>query len=129
VYQWLNHEPAGAVVELPMCGTADPGCIDESWYMYYSAYHWHPTVNGGGGFRPRDWDRRISALATYPDAPAWVEMRALHVRYVIIHRDFPNWNEVDRYLKTSESGLSARQFSVVRFGSDIALDLGKAATT
>ena len=52
VYRWLAVQPPGPVAELPMCGAPGPWCGEESAYMYYSTYHWHPLLNGGGGFFP-----------------------------------------------------------------------------
>jgi hypothetical protein len=82
--QWLAVAPRGPVLELPW---------DEEhpeWggrYLYWSTLHWHPMVNGWGGFFPV----RATALGTtgrhFPVGPAVRELRAAGVRYVVVHLD------------------------------------------
>ena len=82
--QWLAASPRGPVLELPW---------DEEhpeWggrYLYWSTLHWHPMVNGWGGFSPVG----ATALGTtgrhFPVGPTVRELRAAGVRYVVVHLD------------------------------------------
>jgi hypothetical protein len=89
VYQWLSRQAPGAVLELPICGLPGAACAEESAYMYDSTYHWHPLVNGGGGFFPPDWLAQTSILNRFPARDACARIRALGVRYIVVHPDFP----------------------------------------
>ena len=87
VYHWLAAQPAGrAVLELPI-GLGDKRVWAEQAQMMYAAtYHWHPIVNGTGGFAPPGYDHDAPLYNSFP-APA--ALRLLHgrgVSYVIVHR-------------------------------------------
>ena len=68
VYAWLHRQPAGTVLELPICDQRLPwsSCTEEFIYMYYQTYHWHPLVNGWAGSYPRDWGARTTTLGRFP---------------------------------------------------------------
>jgi hypothetical protein len=125
VYKWLARQPQGPVVELPMCGMPGPPCLEESWYMYYSAYHWHPLLNGGGGFYPRDWNSRVANIATFPASRAQITLDTLGDRYVIVHRDYPRFASVVSLLNQSFDPATAEsRWRVLSVGADIVIDRG-----
>jgi hypothetical protein len=64
--------------------------------MYYSTYHWHPMVNGGGGFFPPAWLAQTSVLNSFPSRAACARIRALGVRFIVIHPNFPDLARVAR---------------------------------
>ncbi|MGH2388877.1 MAG: hypothetical protein ACRDIE_11805 [Chloroflexota bacterium] len=117
VYKWLANQPTGVLLELPICGLPGQPCLEESTYMYYSTYHWHPLVNGGGGFFPADWSRRIAPLQSFPSPAADAMIKQLGVRYVVAHPDFPRYSEAKRFCMRSNSCSGYRR---IQFGGDIA---------
>jgi hypothetical protein len=89
VYRWLAHQPAGVVAELPMCRLPGAYCLEESTYMYYSTYHWHPLANGGGGFFPQGWDAETASADQFPAPSALAALEGGRVRYVVVHPNYP----------------------------------------
>ncbi len=98
VYRWLAAQPPGVVAELPLCGLRGPFCWEESSYMYYSAYHWHPLINGGGGFFPPGWPQRIAAVNLFPSPRALAALRRLDVLYIVVHPNYPRLRAVQALL-------------------------------
>ncbi|HEY8287168.1 MAG TPA: hypothetical protein VIJ28_22495 [Chloroflexota bacterium] len=115
VYRWLADQPAGVVLELPICGLPGQPCLEESTYMYYSTYHWHPLVNGGGGFFPADWNQRIGPLQTFPSPSATAMIQRLRVRYIIAHPDFPRYQAAESYC----ASVPCPGYKRLRFGAAI----------
>jgi len=82
VYMWLHdHDPQAVVAEIPDTPLAN------FTYEFYSAYHWHPLVNGISGFNPPQVGPIVAQLAAFPDGAAVENLRSLGVRYVVAHRD------------------------------------------
>jgi hypothetical protein len=81
VYQFLQTERRSVIVEFPM-GDYDPT------YMFWSTYHWHPLVNGYSGYTPADAVETTAAMDTFPDEASMARLRALGVRYILIHQAF-----------------------------------------
>jgi hypothetical protein len=71
----------GVVLELPV-PQFDP------WYEYWSATHWHPLVNGYSGYISQSYAATVDLLATFPDDRSMARLRALNVRYIVVHRAF-----------------------------------------
>jgi hypothetical protein len=111
--QWLAAAPRGAVLELPW---------DEEhpeWggrYLYWSTLHWHPMVNGWGGFFPVG----ATALGTtgrhFPVGPAVRELRAAGVRYVVVHLD--RVRPQQRQMLTSDEALPPGLILAADFGEE-----------
>ena len=91
VYSWLAKQPPGVLVELPACGLPGAYCVEESTYKYYATYHWHPLVNGGGGFFPLDWNATTATLDTFPAPAGLAVMRTHSVRYIVVHPSYPRY--------------------------------------
>lgn len=119
-YKWLAAQPSGVLLELPICGLPGQPCLEESTYMYYSTYHWHPLVNGGGGFFPAGWNGRIAPLQTFPSAAADVMIKQLDVRYVIAHPTFPRYSEAQRFCTRVKPCVGYRR---LRFGRDLVFEV------
>ena len=86
IYQPIAADPEpGAVLELPIYnGRTVP--LNAS-YMLAATSHWRPLVNGYSGHRPVDFDVTARRLMRFP-APRTIEtLRALGVRYVVLHGD------------------------------------------
>ncbi|MEI6632616.1 MAG: discoidin domain-containing protein [Chlamydiota bacterium] len=102
VYRWLKQQPGEfGVIELPM--PADGGEFEsaghENEYMRWSLYHGKRIVNGYASFRPPEYWPLADLMAHFP-APETIDvLRALGVRYVIVHADWYDYDE-DRRLNT-----------------------------
>jgi len=83
-YEMLATLPRGAVLSLPSYrGT--PEAFRESDYLLFSTRHWHSIVNGFGRQEPPRQGARLAVLATFPSSQSIAMMRALGVRYVVLH--------------------------------------------
>jgi hypothetical protein len=128
VYRALAHQPAGAVVELPMMIPHDNAyqwAVVEAPRMLYSSLDWHPRVNGYSGFVPPGYDEDAAILDTFP-APAAVQRAREHgVRYVVLHlgasQGYPMYSDatVATKLRALPRGASAE-----RHGRAWLVDLG-----
>jgi hypothetical protein len=59
-------------------------------YMFWSAWHWHPLVNGYSDYIPADFRKIAGPINGFPDPTSLEIMRVRDVRYVLIH-----WNTYD----------------------------------
>lgn len=83
VYQIVKTFDRSVVIELPIAnGDLAP------FYMYWSTAHWNPLVNGYSGYRPPDYGDTVDFMDTFPDDESISRLRALHVRYVLVHASF-----------------------------------------
>jgi hypothetical protein len=83
--RWLAARARGseAVLVLPMY---EPRAVHlESLRLLGSTAHWRPLVNGYGGVLPADYPADVSVLNTFPATAAVARLRAIHVRYVVVH--------------------------------------------
>ncbi len=83
--RWLAARPGGseAVLVLPMY---EPHAVHlESLRLLGSTAHWRPLVNGYAGVFPADHSATITLLNTFPAPAAVARLRAIHVRYVVVH--------------------------------------------
>jgi hypothetical protein len=80
VYQMLRRLPRGVVAELPMPHF-------DTIYMLSSIGHWYPLVNGYSGFIPQHYLDTADTMADFPADAAIERLRALGVRYVIVHEN------------------------------------------
>ena len=92
--------------------------------MYYSAYHWHPIVNGGGGFFPSGWNDQIIAVQSYPSTVALAALHRVHVRYLLIHGDFQRIALVRRMVGLAGGYSAALGGRILHVGPDIVIELG-----
>ncbi|MFN8496959.1 MAG: hypothetical protein U0641_03820 [Anaerolineae bacterium] len=80
VYKWLAQQPPNTpVLELPI------NTDDEYKYMYFSAYHWQPIVNGHSGFIPDKYPEIAQNAAKLPRAAAVREVRDMGVKLIVVH--------------------------------------------
>jgi hypothetical protein len=82
--RWLAARPGpDAVVVLPMY-EAHSGYV-ESLRLFGSIAHWHPLVNGYAGVFPPGYAADVATLNAFPSNAAVARLRAMYVRYVIVH--------------------------------------------
>ncbi|MCU1381557.1 MAG: hypothetical protein JWL71_254 [Acidobacteria bacterium] len=81
VYRYLQTVAPSVIVEFPISSY-------EPTFMFWSTYHWHWLVNGYSGYRPDDVVETMSLMESFPDEESIERLRALKVRYVLVHQAF-----------------------------------------
>jgi hypothetical protein len=96
-------------------------CSEESTYMYYSAYHWHPLLNGGGGFFPAGWDAETAAIDRFPASGAVASLVQHGARYLVVHPDYPGTPAVRALVRQAPGSVAIGRYRLMvrRFGGDI----------
>ncbi len=91
VYNWLSEQRTdGAVVELPA-----GNLWQDSLYVYYSAFHRKPLVNGYSGYFPGFYHHFLGELSRPVSLEVVVGLKGAGISTVLLHgpRDkFPGWN-------------------------------------
>jgi hypothetical protein len=84
VYRWLATQPVRALAEVPIRGE---GLVrKESLEMYFSSYHWKPTIHGYASY-PTQLDRLLRrAAAQFPSETALAVFQRVGVDTVVVHR-------------------------------------------
>ncbi|MBI5642857.1 MAG: hypothetical protein HY954_05215 [Deltaproteobacteria bacterium] len=84
VYRWLSESAEDwPVFEYPM---SEPH-TDEAWYMYYSIFHRKRLANGYSGFTPPLYQQMTDEMKAFPSEDSISFLKALGVRYIIIHTE------------------------------------------
>jgi hypothetical protein len=87
VYRVMRSAGPGAVIELPLpVPEGLPGA--DPFYQYWSISHWHPIVNGYTAVYTPEYIETLSLMRTFPDDPSIQRLKALGVRYLIVHKAF-----------------------------------------
>lgn len=131
LYVWLKAQPAGAVVELPM-GETGAGTANDFWYQYFTLLHRHRIVNGSSGFAPLTYEEIKRRLEHFPTAEGIELLRALDVRYVLLHTDALEnrdglpaqlvlYHDALRVVETADAGI-ALELAPVEPSRDFELD-------
>jgi hypothetical protein len=81
VYKYLQTLAPSVMVEFPLT-------VYDPTYMFWSTYHWHSLVNGYSGYTPGDVVETRALLETFPDDRSIARLRALKVRYILVHQAF-----------------------------------------
>ena len=88
VYRALDDRAQEPVVELPMVPPLTQPfewATVESPRMLFATIDWHPRVNGYSGYLPPGYAEDVALLNTFPAPDAVARIRALGVRYVVLH--------------------------------------------
>jgi len=128
VYRWLAELPGrDPVVELPMLdvyGLRRRPAFHESVYMVWSTLHWKPLANGYAGIEPREYVALREAARFFPADDFLQRLRAMGVRYVIVHRRGYGplqWARVEEGLPAAFGG--GRLTPVATFGEDLVYEV------
>ncbi len=88
VYRTLDDRGTEPVVELPMISPLTQPfewATVEAPRMLFATIDWHPRVNGYSGYLPPGYAEDVQLLNTFPSPEAVARLRALGVRYVVLH--------------------------------------------
>jgi len=99
-YRWLASRPPGSpTLELPITldeeGTPEP--YEAAQYVYASAYHWQPLVNGYSSYAPRVYEEMLQLALELPSHAAVEAMRSRGLRYVILHTGYLQTDKLVRW--------------------------------
>lgn len=127
VYHALSHRPAGAVVELPIF---DPGTDPHDWSygepsrMVWATIDFHPRVNGYSGYVSPTYYADTALLETIPAPDAMARVKALRVRYLILHVGVQT--DIQMYTEDQAHTIIAAlpAATATRFGPNYLVDLG-----
>jgi hypothetical protein len=127
-YRWLARQPRdGAVLEIPWSIPGDrwQDAIVRARYVYFSAYHRQPLVDGYSGYAPPSYDEIVGRLDRGPDRETIDYLGALGVRWVILHTA-PESDQADHWEPARLLGLGLTPAAI--FGSDIVYQLPRMET-
>jgi hypothetical protein len=127
VYRELVGRPAGAVVEMPIPNPrSEPSYpFVEAPRMVLSTIDLHPRVNGYSGLEPQGYESDTAVLSTFPSDQAWERLRALRVRYIVLHLTWLGAFEPTRAAwATATVSTLPGWVRVGRYGDAYLLDLG-----
>lgn len=122
---WLARHPGGVVLDLPFEGWSESRY--GIYYQYRTLVHGHPVVNGVGRWRPP-----LLGMLGDPDSPLYnasrarettTLLRALGVRYVVLHRKWFEDDALADAMRTSFSDVVGP--SPAEFGESTIVDLGE----
>jgi hypothetical protein len=124
-----QHGPDGAVLELPLSRIGDE---QEIRYQYLTLVHGHRTVNGSSGYTPAltDWlysDDRSPLADTTRIGVAIEFIRALGVRYIVLHRDAFQQPALEAALLRELEGNPRQVAAESAFGRTVVFTLAAAA--
>lgn len=126
VYRWLAQRPEPvAIVELPLLtGTSlfERPAYHESIYMVRSTLHWQRLVNGHVGMEPAGYAHLRSLLRGFPSRASLDALRAIGVRYALVHARGFGPNQWRRFNERWPS-FAAELPLVARFDDDWVLEL------
>jgi hypothetical protein len=127
VYRELVARPPGPVVEMPIPNPrSEPSYpFVEAPRMLLSTIDLHPRVNGYSGLEPQGYESDTAVLSTFPSDQAWDRLRALRVRYVVLHLTWLGAFEPTRAAwATATVSTLPGWVRVGRYGNAYLLDLG-----
>ena len=84
MYVMINGLPPGVMLEYPM-PSPDNYPRNDADYTFWSTTHWRPLINGYSGYVPASFWERASRLERFPSDDTLAALRALGVRYVVVH--------------------------------------------
>jgi hypothetical protein len=102
--RWLDTQPKPfAIAEVPLANPRNLGAAErrQTTYMIHAMAHWQKTVHGYSGLRPPLHTELYTKLLSFPDETSVQALRALGVRYVVVHTDLygpDEWRTVDTRL-------------------------------
>jgi hypothetical protein len=112
--RWLAVQPHGTILELPMIASDPAKSLLDLTTQYLSTFHWQNSPDGYSGFNPGKRGEIAYEMQFFPNERSDALVRALGVRYLVIHSaDLPDWN-TRRDAVNKTAGLQLVQ----QFGGD-----------
>ncbi len=124
VYSWLAKQPQTVILEYPMTHykRGDPSVEMANLYQYYSAYHWHHTINGSTTIKPFSYSALVRETEECFPCPRSLDaLWAMDVQYVVVHLENLSAPQRTDFLwrSTNPAGKVVGDFiPVVEFGND-----------
>jgi len=84
LYRYIAHSGPAVVADFPMPSPIDVQRFDP-YYEFYSRHHWRPLINGYSGYYSNAHFKVVEAMVGFPDDVSMEQLRALNVRWVVIH--------------------------------------------
>jgi hypothetical protein len=95
VYRYLATLPRGGVVEFHF--PYQPSDLHRhARYMFWSAWHWQPLINGYSDYLPPDFRQMAVPINGFPDPVSFRILRAHRARYVVLHLGEESYNAAAR---------------------------------
>jgi hypothetical protein len=88
VYDWLEAQPRGVVMEWPFTTATNPADTHDPIYMFHSIGRWHPLANGYSGHHSPDHMALLFELRSFPTARTIELLRRQGVEYLVLHGEF-----------------------------------------
>jgi hypothetical protein len=115
IESWLaTHPPGTVILQLP-APTGETLWFHEPDYQVRSINHWQRLVNGYSAFPPAHYVRLINELDRFPERDVIEMLRAINVRFILIHRAFYREDEFERIVQAARA--SSRLWPVRTFGA------------
>jgi len=129
VYRWLMRQPdRDPLIELPMPWEPEEvgGSLGEdAWAMYWAPYHGRRIVNGQTAFSFPEYKVIVDQMRLFPSRETIDILRALGVRYVVVHAGIlprQEWQrELVRRHPEARYDWRATLERLDRFGDELAL--------
>jgi len=100
--RWLAANPARAIAEVPIHGE---GLVrEETEEMYFSAYHWTPTIHGYTAYPPLLSRVLRRAAAQFPSETSLQALGRVGVDTVVVHHGRPVGGDLARRLRDTGQG-------------------------
>jgi len=116
VDKWLaGHPPGTVVLELP-APTGATLWLHEPDYQLRSIHHWQPLVNGYSAFAPGPYVRLINELPDFPERHVIAALRAIGVKYILVHREYFEPEDFDRLIERVEASSRVKTVGTLSEG-------------
>ena len=108
IYQPIAADPEpGAVLDLPFYDGLS--AHRNAPYMLATTSHWKPLVNGYSGHKPANFDQTVRRMNNFPASETIEALRALGVRYVVVHvNDYRSKDRVRKLITDAARNSSLR---------------------
>jgi hypothetical protein len=108
IYQPIAADPEpGAVLDLPFYDGLS--AHRNAPYMLATTSYWKPLVNGYSGHKPANFDQTVRRMNNFPASETIEALRALGVRYVVVHvNDYRSKDRVRKLITDAARNSSLR---------------------
>lgn len=119
--RFLANQPLGPVLHWPLPPPDQIGFTWDPTYMYFSAFHWRPLLNGYSGNYPESYLRFLIRTRGFPGPEAVAALQRAGVRYVVVHSVPDERAFVEAVDTLRQNGALAYQFREKTADEEVAL--------